>query len=479
MVKHIVFIQPPSQQNAPPVIFPLILQKNAVNTGSLGQITSIPLNPVGQLVIIKLRPQRQIRRHKHQTVEMIKKLPAPHIGQIGSIPVGIRIPFHPVITFPVNVLHRRKQTETGPLIGGKIIKLHSTRINIMFHLFGNIRFVGRKVHRIAPAAELMNRMIFHHQTTIRTGFQKRPHPGSLAFQLGQLAVPVTVMVIFGAETRLGKNINPAFMVIAHQRSIQRGRMIKNGLSSNHIRHVSHLCGITLRLFGNHIYRSGYCRRTEQCTASSSHHFHPFNHIRRNLFQPIYPAQRTEHRTRINQYLRIRPIQTVNPHLLESAILAIVLHPNSRLEAQSFRQTGCACSFKQFRIQHFHNGRCLPAGRLITVCRHHHFIQRHLILFHFKIEFQGKPFFQHHFPLLPFIADSRHHHRKLSLRQIPQEIVSRSVRRRSDGRPFQSYCHKRQMLAGMLIHHMTVYIRIRRIQTLRHCSAHHCFYYQQQ
>ena len=70
----------------------------------------------------------------------------------------------------------------------------------------------------------------------------------------------------------------------------------------------------------------------------THDLYSLNHTGRNLLQPVYSRKSAEHRTRINQYLRIRPVQTIDTDLLETTILAVCFYTDTGLEVQPLRQS---------------------------------------------------------------------------------------------------------------------------------------------
>ena len=227
--------------------------------------------------------------------------------------------------------------------------------------------------------------------------------------------------------------------------------------------MRHLGWIAQRLFGNNIDGSRNRRRAEQGRTTTAHHFHPFDHIGRNLFQSIHAGQCAEDRTAVYQYLRIRSVQTVDTHLLETTVLAVILDPHARLEIQSFGQRHRIGRFKHFRIQDIHQRRSHPACCLITVGRNDNAIQRNSIFFRLKIHLQGFPFLENHLLLDRLIPDRFQHQLKFSFRQIGQRVMTGSIGNRSDRCSFQENIHIRDMLSWFFIYNMSEDIGIRRIQ----------------
>ena len=175
--------------------------------------------------------------------------------------------------------------------------------------------------------------------------------------------------------------------------------------------------ITDRFLRNDVHCSGNGRRAEQGGTASTHHFHTLYHIGRNLLQPIHTCQRGENGTRIYQYLGIFSIQAVDAYLWVAAILAIGLYPHTGLKDQSLRQSMRVCLFKQFRSDHFDQGRCQAPGSLATIGSNYHSIQCHHIFFQFKVLLQGLATFQNDFALLRLIPYSTDGQGKLTFGQI--------------------------------------------------------------
>ena len=113
---------------------------------------------------------------------------------------------------------------------------------------------------------------------------------------------------------------------------------------------------------------------ERADPPPSHHLNPLNHVGRNLLQSIDTSQGTEDRTVVEQNLRVGSLQTIDTHLLETTVLAVILHTYPRLEVQTIGQGGGIVGLKHSRIQHIHQRRSQSAGCLIPVGRHHDTIQ---------------------------------------------------------------------------------------------------------
>src|SRR5699024_10366415 len=137
----------------------------------------------------------------------------------------------------------------------------------------------------------------------------------------------------------------------------------------------HLERIINRVFRDNIDRSSYGIGTEQRRTTTAYHFHTFDHVYRNLFQPVHSRESADDRTAVNQDLRVTTFQPIHPYLWEPAILAIVLHPKTRLEVQRFSPSSRVHRLKQFSAHHVCDHRCRLSAHLVPVGRNHHFICR--------------------------------------------------------------------------------------------------------
>ena len=175
-------------------------------------------------------------------------------------------------------------------------------------------------------------------------------------------------------------------------------------------------------------------RAKQSRAAAAHHLHTFNHVGRNLLQTVYPRQRAEDGTRVDENLRIRPVQSVDAHLLISAVLAVVLHTHTRLEVQPLRQTGRVGILERLDRYHVYQRRRHAAGRLVTVGRNHHPLECHVVLANLEIQFQRLALGELHGAALCLIAYRTDFNSKSPFGQVFQEVMPCFVGSRPDGCP---------------------------------------------
>ena len=129
--------------------------------------------------------------------------------------------------------------------------------------------------------------------------------------------------------------------------------------------------ISDRFPGDYIDGSGDSRRTEKCRTTSTHHLHPVHHVGRKLFDSVHARQGAEYRTGIYKNLGILSVQTIDPDLLESAVLAIVLDTDSRLERKSLSYGSGIGPVICVHSDHIHKSRRHTSGRFASGCGNYH------------------------------------------------------------------------------------------------------------
>ena len=139
-------------------------------------------------------------------------------------------------------------------------------------------------------------------------------------------------------------------------------------------------------------------------------------------------------------MRIRTIQSIDTHLLETAILTIGLYTDTRLKAQALRQSRRIGILKDFQIYYIHQCRSQTAGGFITIGRYDYAIQSNRIFFYLEIFFQCTPFLQRHIPSDGFISHRTDLQHKITFGKILQKIMPGSIGHSSDGRTFQGDCN---------------------------------------
>ena len=270
------------------------------------------------------------------------------------------------------------------------------------------------------------------------------------------------MVVRGTVAALPEEVDTRLMIVRHQRGVHGGIVIRTA-SPDHRQRMGDLGRVAHRLLRDDIDRTGDSGRTEQGRASSAHHLHPLDHIRRDLLQAIYASQGAEDRPAIHQDLGIRAFQTIDTHLLETAILAVILHTHAGLEIQAVGQGSRVCGLEHLGVEHVYQGRSQTAGRLVTVCRYDNTVQGDSVFLGIEINLQCLPFLKVHRLLLGFISNRLHDQGIFPLRKIFHIIMTGRVGSRTDCRTVEIDIDKREMLSCFLIEDMTYDISVGRIQ----------------
>ena len=170
------------------------------------------------------------------------------------------------------------------------------------------------------------------------------------------------------------------MLLIHHRHIGP-HILLPGLSTHHRQVVVYLERIVDRVFGDDIDGSAHGIGPKKGRSSSAHHLYPLYHRHGYLLQTIHSRQGTHHRTAVDEYLRIGTFQSVDAHLRKTAVLTVVLYPQSRLIIERFGQVGGIDSFKQLGAKHVHHHGGITLSHLIAVGSHHHLIKHKRILIH--------------------------------------------------------------------------------------------------
>ena len=221
------------------------------------------------------------------------------------------------------------------------------------------------------------------------------------------------MVVRGAVAALPEDVDARLLVVRHERGVQR-RVVVGAAAADERQRVGYLGGVARRLLGDDVDGAGDGGRAEQRRASAAHHLYPLDHVGRDLLQAVHACQRAEYRAAIHQYLRVRAFQSVDAHLLEATVLAVVLHAHARLEVQPVGQRGGVRRLEYFRVEHVHQRGRQAAGRLVPVGGYHHAIERHGVLLGVEVNLQGLSLPQRHLAFDGLVADGFHHDGERSL-----------------------------------------------------------------
>ena len=262
---------------------------------------------------------------------------------------------------------------------------------------------------------------------------------------------------------LSEHIKSRPMIIGHQRCVQRSIIIERRAAADRSKSMCQLPRIAQWLLGDDINGSGNSGRTEQGRTSASHHLYPLDHIGRNLFQPVNTGKGTEDGTRIDKNLCIRTVQSIDAHLLETAILTVRFDPDTGLEVKPLRKCRRVCILKHLHIYHIDQCRCQAPFGHAAIGRNYHSVKRYGIFFQLKIFFKCLSFPETDIATNGFIPHRTGFEHKIPFGKVFQEIVSGGIRHRTNGSSFQGDCYIREVFTRFFIEYMTDNIGIRRFQ----------------
>ena len=220
-----------------------------------------------------------------------------------------------------------------------------------------------------------------------------------------------------------------------------------------------LARVAQGLLRDDVDRPGDGRRAEEGRAATAHHLYPLNHVGGDLLQAINAREGAEDGARVDQDLSIGAVEAVDAHLLEAAVLAVVLHPDAGLEVQALGQVDGVGRGEDLRVEHVHQRGGEPAGRLVAVGRDHDAIEGDLVFLHLDVQLDGFPFFQLYSLDNSFISQCLELHLEVAFRQVLQEVVSGIVGRRADGGSDDEDVDKSQMFLSFLVEDVSDQISI--------------------
>ena len=219
------------------------------------------------------------------------------------------------------------------------------------------------------------------------------------------------------------------------------------------------CRVARRFLRYDVYRSADSRRTVEGRPSATHHLHAVYHVCRNLLQPIHSVEGGEHRARVYENLRVMTVESVNPHLCESAVLTVVFRPHTGLEVESLCQTGALCHVKELRVYHIHQVRSESPLGFASVSRHHHLVEGHVVGLQLEVQLCGIVLLYRNRLLLRLVSQIRHLYGERAFRQVLQEIVSSIVCCCPYRGSFQSDGDIGHVFAVVLVLHVSVDIGV--------------------
>ena len=152
MIHQIMLVETSSDEESPFLVFPFVLEERAGNAHSLVCIAVVSPHFVVQLVFVVLDTSGKFGRHEQASVEVVVVLCTCHPGEVGSRTIGIEVLVSAIVAVAVDVLCRCIDAQTLFFIGREIVELHTSGIDAVFGLFGNVCFVGRTFQQITSSS---------------------------------------------------------------------------------------------------------------------------------------------------------------------------------------------------------------------------------------------------------------------------------------------------------------------------------------
>ena len=131
-------------------------------------MTVVTENDIFQAIVVILRTKGEVGRHEEQMVEIVYILRSRNISEVaggaisflGRFAVFFRsLADAAVIALAGCCLEGEISGEAVFLVGGKIIEGESTALDVVLHLLGDVRQMGRQIEHVAATAKLMDAMI--------------------------------------------------------------------------------------------------------------------------------------------------------------------------------------------------------------------------------------------------------------------------------------------------------------------------------
>ena len=362
---------------------PFVLRKTAGYPHILTEVAVIPRHYVVKGVVAILQSSRKRGGSKKAVVHVSHIHRPAHCRKVFGLSVSIGVFTCAVITVAVDVLRRTIHRQFVAIFAEEHIIRQSAAVYNVFRLLGNVCFVRLKVELVTSAPEFVRGMILDADAAELCGAVVSTKPEGIHVQFTQFRETVAVGIVrIAVAVRLVEG-DAIRIIRRHQRGIGTHVLLPH--LSVEVRHGRrYLKRIVHRVFGDDVDGSAHGICPEQRRAAATHHLYALNHVGRNLLQSVHARQRTHHRTAVYQNLRIRTFQSVDAHLRESAILAVVFHTQSRLKVKRLGEVVRVDYLKQAVVHHVYHHRSQLSVGLVAVGRHHHLVGHNRFFFHHKV-----------------------------------------------------------------------------------------------
>ena len=460
MVHEVVLVEAAADEQRPFPGLPFVLEIGPDDVHRLVGADVITDRTVRKVVVAVLRTERQLRGHEEQFAEGMDILHARGEGQVVRRAVGVEVLLAAIITLAGRVLERGVGIEAVAAVGRRDVERKASAVDGVVGLLGDEGFVGRLLQQVAAPAVLVDVVVLRRDARIGPRAEERAHAHGLAADDGQFGESVAVVVVARTVAALAEDADARAAAFGDDRSIEHRVVVVGVAASERGQRMRQLGRTARRLTGDDVDRAADGRRAVERRPAAAQHLDPLDHIGRNLLQPVDTRQGGENRMRVDQNLRIVAVETVDADLREAAVLAVVLDAHPGLERKALGQARGVGPFEQAGVQHAHQRRSFAPQRLRTAGRDDHFVHRNAALRHLEVEFPGLAPFESDGHPTGGIAQRTDFERQFADREVFQEIVARSVGRRTESRADDGHRGVGNVFMGFTVHDVAEKIRVR-------------------
>ena len=231
-------------------------------------------------------------------------------------------------------------------------------------------------------------MVFHGEARVGAEAQEGVEAKGLVLHARQFGVSVAIVVICIAVAYLPVQEDASLAVVRYQGGIGCGDVLKGGTAPDVHECVSHLGRVVQGILGDNIDGTANGRSAIEGRPAATNHLNTLYHVGRNLFQTVHTGQCGEDGARVDENLRVVAVQTIDAHLCEATVLAVVFGAHAGLVVESLCQAGGLGGLKFLAVHHVYQVRCLTTLCFATVGRNHHLVQRNVVRLHDEVHLAG-------------------------------------------------------------------------------------------
>ena len=235
ILDEVVLVEATAQQEAPLLVFPLILEVETANAHVLLEVAVVAEDDILEAFEIVLSAESEVGGHEEELVERTDILRTRHIGDVVGGAVGLgrsdavflcSLADAAIIALAGRGLEREIGREASVCVGRKVVVGEAATLDVMVCLLGDIGLMGSLVELVAATAILMDGAVLEAQFGIGAEAEVGVEAEGLAPQFGQLGVAIAVVVIALAGSRLAEGIDAGLVVVGDERDIARGHIVE-------------------------------------------------------------------------------------------------------------------------------------------------------------------------------------------------------------------------------------------------------------